>query len=80
MEAPLRSMLAQLNARELPDDGYLYEPKWDGFRCLAGSEGSAVHLDSRHGRPLARYFPELVAALHVSPRRRGSSTGRCSSR
>ena len=55
-------MLARL-ARELPDDGYLYEPKWDGFRCLAFSEGDDVDLRSRHGREFARYFPELVEAL-----------------
>jgi ATP-dependent DNA ligase len=60
-------MLARL-VRELPGDGYVYEPKWDGFRCLAWREGDRVELHSRHGRPLGRYFPELVAALaHVEP-------------
>ena len=55
-------MLARL-ARELPADGYLYEPKWDGFRCLAFRAGGEVDLRSRNQRPLARYFPELVEAL-----------------
>lgn len=55
-------MLARL-ARELPRDGYLYEPKWDGFRCLALRAGTSVDLRSRHDRPLARYFPELVEGL-----------------
>jgi ATP-dependent DNA ligase len=55
-------MLARL-ARELPVGGYLYEPKWDGFRCLAFRRGDDVDLRSRNGRPLARYFPELVEAL-----------------
>src|SRR5256885_11785690 len=55
-------MLARL-ARELPLGDYLYEPKWDGFRCLAFREGRDVDLRSRNGRPLARYFPELVEAL-----------------
>src|SRR5690349_21760860 len=55
-------MLARL-ARELPVGGFLYEPKWDGFRCVARVAGGAVDLRSRHGRPFARYFPELVAAL-----------------
>jgi len=56
-------MLARL-VRELPaDEGYLFEPKWDGFRCLAGREGDEVDLRSRHGRPFARYFPEAVDAL-----------------
>jgi ATP-dependent DNA ligase len=55
-------MLARL-VRELPADGYLYEPKWDGFRCLVFREQGAVDLRSRNQRPLARYFPELVEAL-----------------
>src|SRR5207248_3680611 len=59
---PLPPMLARLT-RELPRDGYLYEPKWDGFRCLAFRESGEVDLRSRNQRPLARYFPELVQAL-----------------
>ena len=55
-------MLARL-ARELPRDGYLYEPKWDGFRALVFREGDEVDIRSRNDRPLARYFPELVAAV-----------------
>src|SRR5690242_12984415 len=55
-------MLARL-ARELPAGDVLYEPKWDGFRCLAFVAGGEVDLRSRHGRPFTRYFPELVAAL-----------------
>src|SRR5919199_609036 len=61
---PLPPMLAKL-ARELPRDGFLYEPKWDGFRCLAARDGDEVDLRSRHGRPFARYFPELVEALRA---------------
>ena len=60
--ASLKPMLARL-VRELPGEGYLFEPKWDGFRCLAGREGDEVELQSRHGRPLSRYFPEITAAL-----------------
>src|SRR5215210_4920738 len=59
-------MLAKL-ARELPRGDYLYEPKWDGFRCLVFSTGNEVDLRSRHGRPLARYFPELVEAIRALP-------------
>ncbi len=68
VEPPVAPMLAKL-ARELPGDGgaYLYEPKWDGFRCLAFRDGDEVDLRSRHGKPLARYFPELVAALRELP-------------
>jgi ATP-dependent DNA ligase len=40
-----------------------YEPKWDGFRCLAFRDGQTVELQSKSGQPLTRYFPELVAAL-----------------
>ena len=60
---PMDPMLARL-ARDLPDgDGWVYEPKWDGFRGLAFCACVEVDLRSRHQRPLARYFPELVAAL-----------------
>jgi ATP-dependent DNA ligase len=40
-----------------------YEPKWDGFRCLAFRDGDSVSLQSKSGQPLGRYFPELVEAL-----------------
>jgi ATP-dependent DNA ligase len=40
-----------------------YEPKWDGFRCMTFRDASVVHLMSKSGQPLTRYFPELVAAL-----------------
>ena len=60
---PVAPMLAKL-ARELPvADGLLYEPKWDGFRCIVFRDGDEVELGSRNERPLTRYFPELVAAL-----------------
>ncbi len=49
---------------EIPrGDDWLYEPKWDGFRCVAFRDGDVVHLQSKAGQPLARYFPELVEAL-----------------
>ena len=55
-------MLGRLE-RELPLGDYLYEPKWDGFRCLAFRDGDDVELQSRHGNSLTRYFPELVDGL-----------------
>ena len=55
-------MLARL-VRTLPEGGYRYEPKWDGFRAVVARAGSRVEMISRHGRPLARYFPELVEAV-----------------
>jgi ATP-dependent DNA ligase len=42
-----------------------YEPKWDGFRCLAYRDGDEVELQSKSGQPLTRYFPEMVAALQA---------------
>src|SRR5512141_143132 len=49
---------------EIPDgEGWQYEPKWDGFRCLAFRDGKTVRLQSKSGQPLERYFPELVEAL-----------------
>jgi ATP-dependent DNA ligase len=53
-----------LLAVELPDgEGWQFEPKWDGFRCLARREGGEVTLTSKSGKPLARYFPEMVELL-----------------
>jgi len=52
-------------ADALPDDTgqWLYEPKWDGFRCLAFKAGAAVELRAKSGKPLGRYFPEVVSML-----------------
>lgn len=51
-------------AEELPTGaGWQYEPKWDGFRCLAFRDGAKVTLQSKASKPLTRYFPELVEAL-----------------
>ncbi len=48
----------------LPDGpGWQYEPKFDGFRCLAFRDGEAIELRSKSGQPLGRYFPDLVTAL-----------------
>ena len=67
---PLAPMLARL-ARELPREGdYIYEPKWDGFRCLVFRQGDEVDLRSRNDRPLARYFPEIVGAIRALPEQR----------
>jgi ATP-dependent DNA ligase len=56
-------MLAKA-ADELPEgEGWIYEPKWDGFRCVVFRDGDEVELGSRNERPLTRYFPEVVAAV-----------------
>jgi ATP-dependent DNA ligase len=63
---PVKPMLAKL-ARELPEpEGMLYEPKWDGFRCIVFRDGDEVELGSRNEKPLTRYFPELPPALKAS--------------
>jgi ATP-dependent DNA ligase len=51
----------------LPRGEFLYEPKWDGFRALVFRDAGEVDIRSRHGRPLARYFPELVEAFAAVP-------------
>jgi ATP-dependent DNA ligase len=53
-----------LLAAELPEgEGWQFEPKWDGFRCLAWRDGDEITLTSKSGKPLARYFPEIVEML-----------------
>jgi ATP-dependent DNA ligase len=55
-------------ARQIPaGPEWQYEPKWDGFRCLAFRDGAEVHIMSKAGQPLARYFPEIEAALLALP-------------
>lgn len=55
-------MLAKA-VRELPVGDLLYEPKWDGFRCLVFRDGDEIELASRNQKPLTRYFPELLEPL-----------------
>lgn len=58
--APMEAVLAA----ELPEGhGWQYEPKWDGFRCLARRDHEEITLASKSGKPLARYFPEVVGML-----------------
>jgi len=60
IEPPLKPQLA-LSRKELPEgEEYRYEIKLDGFRCLAFVDGAEVYLQSRNGKPLGRYFPELA--------------------
>ena len=62
---PIDPMLAKL-VRELPTGELLYEPKWDGFRCLVFRDGDELFLQSRNGKPLDRYFPEMAAPLRAT--------------
>jgi ATP-dependent DNA ligase len=58
--APMEALLAA----ELPEgEGWQFEPKWDGFRCLARREGEEVTLTSKSGKPLGRYFPDVVEMM-----------------
>jgi len=60
---PVLPMLAK-RVGELPTgEGWLFEPKWDGFRALVFRDGDELFLQSRDGKPLGRYFPELVVTL-----------------
>ena len=62
---PVAPMLAKA-ADELPAGaGWLYEPKWDGFRCIVFRDGDEVVLASRNERPMTRYFPELLPPLRA---------------
>ena len=70
---PVLPMLAK-SVKDLPDPakhrdddhpGLLFEPKWDGFRCLVFKAGDQVHLASRNTKPLTRYFPEVVEAMRT---------------
>jgi ATP-dependent DNA ligase len=67
---PVKPMLAKAT-RTLPPQsahqaGFLYEPKWDGFRTLVFRDGDEVELGSRNERPMTRYFPEVVAAVKAA--------------
>ena len=63
LEPPIKPQLAK-SAKELPEgNGWVYEPKWDGFRTLVFRDGDEVYLQSRNGKPMNRYFPEVIEAI-----------------
>ena len=63
LQRPIEPMLSKA-ALEVPaGDGWLYEPKWDGFRAIVFRSGSELFVQSRDLKPLGRYFPEVVEAL-----------------
>jgi ATP-dependent DNA ligase len=74
MALPIDTGLAAMEATSVDTipvgDDWQYEPKWDGFRCLVFREGDAVDLRSKAGQPLARYFPDIVAAARAIKARR----------
>lgn len=63
LRPPVAPMLATLADRIPEGEGWHYEPKWDGFRCIVFRDGDEVELSSRSERPLTRYFPELLEPL-----------------
>src|SRR5438128_437498 len=60
LRPPIKPMLAKLSESLPEGEGWLYEPKWDGFRALVFRDGDEVYLQSRDLKPLNRYFPELL--------------------
>jgi ATP-dependent DNA ligase len=63
LSPPIQPQLAR-PAKELPEgEGWRYEPKWDGFRTIVFRDGDDVYLQSRNGKPMNRYFPEVVPAV-----------------
>jgi ATP-dependent DNA ligase len=67
MALELKPPLPPMEARSVDEipagDDWQYEPKWDGFRCIAFRDGSDVYLQSKAGQPLARYFPDVVEQI-----------------
>ena len=63
---PLEPMLAKLADTFPEDGGWLFEPKWDGFRAIVFRDGDDTYIQSRDLKPLDRYFPELAAPLRAS--------------
>jgi ATP-dependent DNA ligase len=67
VKLPLKPPFPPMEAKSVDiipsDEDWQYEPKWDGFRCLAFRDGAEVFLQSKAGQPLARYFPDIVDAL-----------------
>jgi ATP-dependent DNA ligase len=75
MALPIKPPFAPMEAESVPEipteEGpWQYEPKWDGFRCLAFRDGDDVHLQSKSGQDLTPYFPEVVGMLASLPTRR----------
>ena len=63
VQPPVSPMLAKLHTAIPEGEGWLYEPKWDGFRAIVFRDGAGLEIGSRDKRPLQRYFPELLPVL-----------------
>src|SRR3954451_606972 len=67
---PIKPQLAR-SAKELPEgEDWRYEPKWDGFRTIVFRDGDDIKLQSRGGKPMNRYFPEVVEQVAELPSER----------
>ena len=67
LKPPVKPQLAK-SAKDLPEgDNWRYEPKWDGFRTIVFRDGDDVHLQSRNGKPMNRYFPEVIPQILALP-------------
>jgi ATP-dependent DNA ligase len=75
LRPPVEPMETRPAPRIPQGDEWIYEPKWDGFRCLAFRDDDDVELQSKSGETLTRYFPEIVAALKNSGRRKYVTDG-----
>ena len=67
LKPPIPPMEARAVEQIPIGDGWQYEPKWDGFRCLAFRDRDTIYLQSKNGQPLARYFPDVVANIAKLP-------------
>jgi len=63
VQPPIKPMLAKLSRSIPTNEGLLFEPKWDGFRCIVFRDGDQIELASRNQKPFNRYFPELLPVL-----------------
>src|SRR5436190_20617205 len=67
LKSPIKPQLAR-PAKELPEGAeWRYEPKWDGFRTIVFRDGDDVQLQSRNGKPMNRYFPEVIPQILSLP-------------
>jgi len=67
LSPPIKPQLARSAKLPPEGEGWVYEPKWDGFRTIAYRDGDEVHLQSRGGKPMNRYFPEVVEQVKAMP-------------
>jgi ATP-dependent DNA ligase len=70
LKPPIKPALAR-SAKDLPEgDNWRYEPKWDGFRTIVFRDGDEIYLQSRNGKPMNRYFPEVIEQVRALPHQR----------